>query len=224
MKKIMALTVSALIGLAACAGQAPSFDTDAAAETTFDGLVPIKNSRFRNAWADPDVDFKQYNKIILGDAEFEFRAVKKARASSTMMRSNRSEFWIADKDREKLIDTVTTVFAEELSKARGFTVTEERGPNTLLIVGALHDIVSRVPPDLVGAGEIYLASVGEATLVLEVKDSLSGETLFRARDRRRIERPGDAIEANVVTTWAEVRRWAQRWATRLRAGLESIHS
>ncbi len=76
---------------------------------------------------------------------------------------------------------------------------------------------------MVGAGEIYLSSIGEATLILEARDSMSGETIYRAVDRRAIERMGDMVQANSVTTWAEVRRWARRWATRLRSGLESIH-
>jgi len=31
------------------------------------------------------------------------------------------------------------------------------------------------------------------------------------------------IRANTATTWAEVRRWARRWAVRLREGLDSVH-
>jgi hypothetical protein len=75
----------------------------------------------------------------------------------------------------------------------------------------------------VGRGDIYLSSVGEATLVIEARDSLSGETIFRAIDRRAAERMGEMINANAVTSWAEVRRMARRWATRLRDGLESLH-
>lgn len=223
MNKYLAIFLAALLVVAGCASGPASIDTSADAERTFDGLAPVKNSSFRDAWADPDIDFTQYNKIILGDAQFEFRAVKKASSMSSIRRSNSTEFWIDDKNRERLTATVTAIFAEELASAKGFSITEEKGPGTLILVGALHDIVSRVPPELVGAGEIYLSSVGEATLVLEARDSLSGETIFRAVDRRRIERPGDAIEANTVQTWAEVRRWAKRWATRLRNGLESIH-
>ena len=221
MNKLLATLLASLLVITGCAGTAASIDTTA--ELTFDGLAPIKNSNFREAWADPEVDFNQYDKIILGDAEFEFRAVKKTSRMSSMRTSSTSEFWIDDKNRARLVETVTAVFSEELANAKGFTITEERGPNTLVLVGALHDIVSRVPPQMVGAGEIYLASIGEATLILEARDSMSGETIFRAVDRRKIERMGDAIQANSVTTWAEVRRWARRWATRLRSGLESIH-
>ena len=220
-KQITMLAVLMLI-LAGCAGE-PSIDTGPDAKMTFDGLAPINNSRFREAWADPDVDLKQYNKMIIGGAEFEFRAVKKSTGSTSVRRNSNNEFWMDDKTRAKLVETVTAVFAEELTSVKGFTVTEEKGADTLILIGGLHDIVSRVPPDLVGRGEIYLSSLGEATLVIEARDSLSGETIFRAVDRRAAERMGDMINVNSVTTMSEVRRWARRWATRLREGLESIH-
>jgi hypothetical protein len=223
MNKHLLMLAVVLLAATGCTATPASIDTSADAVLTYDGLAPVKNASFREAWADPDIDFTQYNKIILGDAQFEFRAVKKGSSSSTMRRSNETEFWIDDKSRERLVETVSAVFREELATAKGFTITEERGADTLVLVGALHDIVSRVPPEHIGRGEIYLSSVGEATLVIEARDSLSGETIYRAIERRAIERPGAAIQANTVTTWAEVRRWARRWATRLREGLESIH-
>ena len=101
---------------------------------------------------------------------------------------------------------------------------DEPGPDTLIIRGALHDIVSQVPPDIIGRGEIYLSSVGEATLIIEAVDSLSGEVIFRAIERRAAQRPGgQAIMSNTVTTWAEVRRLARRWASNLREGMDAIH-
>jgi hypothetical protein len=94
----------------------------------------------------------------------------------------------------------------------------------LIIVGGLHDIVSRVPPDHIGRGNIYLSSVGEATLVMEARDSLSGETIYRAIDRRAAQQAGGyGTISNSVTNTAEVRRMAARWAQRLRVGLDSIH-
>ena len=219
----VAITLVAASLLFGCAGE-PTIEQGPDVQLTFDGLAPIKNSRFSNAWIDPDVDLAQYNKIIPAKAEFEFRAVKKTpRVSSIRPASSSSEFWISEETREKLIDTVTGIFREELAGSKHFTITEERGPDALILVGGLMDIVSRVPPELTGSGEIYLASVGEATLVLELRDSMSGETVYRAIDRRKIERRGDAIQANVVTTWAEVRRWARRWAVRLVDGLDSVH-
>ena len=222
MKNLSILALAALT--VGCATPEPTLQQGADAEKTFDGLVRIDNGRFRDSWADPDVDFSRYNKIMVGKAVFEFRAVKDKGSSTTMQRSNQSEFYISDKNKEKLIETVTEVFREELNKSENFTRSEVAGPDVLVIVGAMHDIVSRVPPDMVGRNEIYLSSVGEATLILEARDSLSGETIYRAIDRRRAEQADGQINiSNSVTNTAEVRRMARRWAMRLREGLDSIH-
>lgn len=221
MKKTAILIMAAIA--AGCAAE-PSIQQGPDAEVTFDGLVRIDNSRFKYAWVDPDVDLKQYTKIMPVRAEFEFRAVKNKGRPSTIERSSTTEFWISDENRAKLVETVSESFREELAKSAHFTFTDTPGPDTLVIVGALHDIVSRVPPEYIGRSEIYLASVGDATLVIEAKDSLSGETIYRAADRQSFERGGNIpIEANTVTTWSEVRRAARRWASRLREGLDSIH-
>jgi hypothetical protein len=223
--KQLAVVMAACV-LAACSSE-PTIQTGPDAETTFDGLVRIDNSRFANAWIDPDVNLKQYTKIIPSRAEFEFRAVKEGPRSTSQRRSlnNSSEFWISPANRERLVTEVSDVFRDELSNLNSFTITDEPGPDTLIVVGTLHDIVSNVPPDMIGRGEIFISSVGEATLVLELRDSLSGETIYRAVDRRRAEQQGGTVmsRSNSVTTWVEVRRLARRWAVRLREGLDSVH-
>lgn len=222
MKKITLVALAVFV--AGCATQEPSLQTGPDAELTFDGLVRVDHGRFKDSWADPDVDFSKYTKIMTGEAVFEFRAVKESTSRTTMRSSNESEFWISDKNKAKLIEVVTETFRKELDKSEKFTRAEEAGPDVLIIVGALHDIVSRVPPDQVGRGDIYLSSVGEATLIMEARDSLSGETIFRAVDRRAAEQVGGGgTVSNSVTNTAEVRRMASRWATRLREGLDSIH-
>src|SRR5210317_1854146 len=131
MNKLVVLL--AMIVIAGCAAE-PSIQTGPNAETTFDGLVRIDNARFAGAWIDPDVDLKKYTKIIPGGAEFEFRSVQKMSASAAR-RSNESEFWISDTNRQRLIDTVTEVFTEELQRSESFTVTDEPGPDALIIIG-----------------------------------------------------------------------------------------
>ena len=53
-----------------------------------------------------------------------------------------------------------------------------------MIRGGLIDVVSHVPPETVGRSDIYLKSVGEATLVIEISDSESNAPLVRIVDRR----------------------------------------
>lgn len=220
MKKVIAIAAAALV--VGCASE-PTVQSGPDAETTFDGLVRIDNSRFSAAWIDPEIDLTHYTKIMPGGAEFQFRNVQKT-SRTTAQRSNENEFWISESQRERLVEVVSEIFDEELQRSEHFTMVDEPGQDTLIIVGALHDIVSRIPPAQVGRGEIWLSSLGEGTLVIELADSLSGEVIYRAVDRRAIENVGSQmIRANSASTWGEVRRWARRWATRLREGLDSIH-
>jgi hypothetical protein len=91
----------------------------------------------------------------------------------------------------------------------------------LLLDASLIDVVSRVPPEPIGRGRIFLRAVGEATLVLELRDSESNEILARAVDRRAAESafPRESVS---ITNWAEVRRIAKTWAQTLRRRFERV--
>ena len=142
------LSIALVVSIAACT-TVPSLQEGPDAEVSFDGLVGINNSVFQRAWIDPDIDLSVYNKIMPGGAEFEFRAVRGS-AGTSMSTSSRTEFQISEENQQRLIDTVGEIFREELSKSQFFTMTDERGPDVLIIKGALLDIVSRVPPERVG--------------------------------------------------------------------------
>ncbi len=219
MKKILLTFVA--MAIAGCSSAPPTIQQGPDAEVSFDGLHVVDNAAFAAALADPDIEFSRYSKIMPGGAFFEFRAVKRTSRTHSA-RSNTREFYIDEDARARLEEEVTAIFTEELAKSTRFSVVDEPGPDVLIIRGGLHDIVSFVPPQPIGRGEIWISSVGEITLLLEVVDSLSGEVIARAVERRAAERGGQAIRANTVTTWAELRRLARRWATTLRDGLDAI--
>ncbi len=220
MKKI--LLAFAALAIVGCSSAPPTIQTGPDAEVSYDGLHAIDNSIFRQAWADPDIDFSRYHRIMPGGAFFEYRAVKKTSANSAR-RSSTSEFYIDDDAREKLKAITEEIFAEELAKSTRFTVADARDHDVLVIRGGLHDIVSNVPPDIIGRGDVYLSSVGEITLILEAVDSMSGEVIFRAVERRALDRGGSTgMVSSSVTTLSEVRRVLRRWATTLREGLDSL--
>ena len=219
--KFYFLAILAVV-VAGCSSAGPTIQEGAEAEVTFDGLNKIDNARFGNAWADPAIDFSRYSKVIPGGAEFQFRAVEET-SGTTRARGSDTEFWISDANREKLKEETSAIFAEELASSARFEVTDTKGGDVLIIRGAMHDIVSNVPPDYIGRSDIYLSSVGEITIVIEVVDSMSNKVIFRAVERRAAQRPGGtAVRSNTVTTWAEVRRLASRWASTLREGLDSL--
>lgn len=219
--RVFPLVVLAVV-FAGCSSAPPTIQTGEEAEVSFDGLHKVDNSRFANAWADPTIDFTRYSKVIPGGAEYQFRTVDE-RTGSTRARSSETEFWISEADRERLVKETSEIFAEELANSTRFEVTDARADDAIIIRGALHDIVSNVPPEMIGRGDVFLSSVGEASIVIEVVDSLSNKVIFRGAERRSAGRTGgQAIRASSVTTWAEVRRLLSRWAVTVREGLDSV--
>lgn len=212
----------AVLGIA-CTATPPTIDTSPTAEVTYDGLHAILNSSADKAWAKPDVDFSGYTKIKLESVGIEYRPGGEA-GRSWMARSRGGPYEVTEDQRIRLQKTVAEAFRDELAKSNRFTIVENAGPDVLLIRGALLDVVSYVPPDsTTGRGGVYLSSVGEATLVLEIRDSITNAILARAIDRDAAEDMGGMMtESNRVTNSAEVRRLVRRWARSLREGLEGF--
>lgn len=195
----------------------------------YDGLVPIEVAGLKNAWAKPDIDLAGYSRMRLAPVEVQFRATRPG-AGSPMRRSQEREFPLSPANQQKLVDTVTEIFREELAKSRRLSLTEDTGADVLLVRTSLIDIVSRVPPEGPGREDFYLDEVGEATLVVEIQDAESGELLARAVDRRAADPPsGTGGTSNLtwttsVTAWSEVRRLARRWGTVVTRRIDELHS
>jgi len=89
----------------------------------------------------------------------------------------------------------------------------------------VQDIVARAPGRRVGgAGRagFALETVGEMTLVIELRDSQSDEVLARVFDRQAVEGAAMVSGDGVISTWEGVDRIVARWATRTRDGLEHL--
>jgi len=220
------LVLVGVLGLVACAARNPYIDMEG---ETYDGMVPVRDSGMKEAWVKPDINISSYKHVLLLPAEMQYRAVRPT-AGSGLSRSTTTEFPISPANQKRLVDTVTEVFREELAKSRTLTLTDQPGPDVLLVRISLLDIVSKVPPEGPGRTEIYLDEVGAATLVLELQDSMSGETLARAVDRRAADRPdtlsgpGSVSRVTTVTAWSDVRRVARRWASAVTRRIDQLHT
>ena len=216
------IALLAVVIVSSCANKEPTFQEGPDAELSYDGLVRIDNTSFQRVWADPDTDLSGYTKILPMKATIDFRAVKTS-AGSSRNYSSKSEFPINDHNREKIVTTVGEVLREEVSENTRFAFTDEPAQDTLILTVSLLDIVSRVPPERASRSEIYISRAGEITIVLELRDSLSGETLLRAAERGAVQRPGNqGMRANSVMGWSELRRLARRWGVKIRDGLDSL--
>lgn len=216
----VAVCLPLLALVAACATSTPTLDTSSEAELSFDGLYPIKGGSADAAWMRQGADISKYSKIMLQGVGIEYRPGGES-GRLYHARSSADHFEITDQQKAKLVQVMRDAFRDELGRSERFTIVDEPGPDVLLIRGGLLDVVSFVPPEPVGRSEIYLSRVGEATLVLEIRDSVSEAVIARAVDRRAAEDSLGFNESNRVNNAAEVRRMAKTWARLLRERLDT---
>jgi hypothetical protein len=212
-----AVLFAAAFTLSACTTNAPKRPPELESNLTYDGLAKVKNATVKGAWMRPDFSLAGYTKIMLQGAGIEYRPIKNVGGSNA---STATAFPLTQEQKERLRSTVGDAFRAELEKSQKFQLVDQPGPDVLTIFGGLVDVVSYVPPDPIGRSSIYLRSVGEATLVLEIRDSESNAVLVRVIDRRAAQQTDGALKSNSVTNWAEVQQVARAWATQLRTRLE----
>ena len=209
--------------LAGCVGT-PTIDTSPSAKRSFDGLYPFEHTVFDHVWGRADLDLARYTQVMIEGAGIAYRDVEPSANPQSAFRRGETEFHIPAEARARFAELVREAFTEELRELEHWDIVTKPGPNTLLVRGALIDVVSHVPAERSGRGNVYISSVGEATLVLELMDSQSEAVLIRAVDRGVAQRMGGnaMTRANSVTNWADAKRMATFWASRLRASLDSI--
>lgn len=204
----------------------PRLETGPDAEVTHDGLHRVDKTVMSLAWVKPDIDLAPYSKIMLVGTGISFKPVDDNGERWWPGRSNsQTEFPIDEEAQERVRTELREAFTAEFAKSERYQIVTEPGPGVLALVGAVIDVVSRVPPvdQCVGRCDVYLTNVGEATLVLELRDSVTNEVLARAADRRAAE-AAFPIDANSVTVWPEVRRLAQTWGRIIRSRLDEFNT
>lgn len=226
--KVFAALTLAAMALAGCSSTA-TFQTGEDAEVTFDGLTRMEGTVMDVVWARTDIDLTAYRKVMFDRIGVEYRDVGNApfsgRGGSTgtsVSRRNVSEFNLAPETKAAFEEEISAAFREEMARSEVFEIVEEEGPDVLLIRGGLHDVVSRVPPEITGRSRIFIDSVGEATLVLEIRNSQSNAIYARGVDRRAAGSSAMMQESNQVTNRAEVRRLGRQWGRLLRNGLDTL--
>jgi len=190
--------------------------------TEWDGLVRQPNTRLDAVFLRPDAEIPSYANIILAPAAVQFaRNWDPNRGGRSMSRTLDTADIVAIK--ENLATTFAEIFREELT-AGGYQIVTEPGADTLLVVPALIDIYVTAPDTMSpGRSRTYTANSGRMTLVLEVRDSVTGETLARVVDGRSGRTSGVMTVTNRATNTADARRAIRIWARALRDGLDSLY-
>jgi hypothetical protein len=213
MRSILLFAAAAcLLGAVGCG--ATGFTPRLGTETSHDGLVKVENARVSAAWLRPDFDLASYHRVKFQGAGIAYRPL-------TAMGGSGGGFPVSESVQQRLREILEEEFRSELGKSTRFELTEATGPDVLLVWGGLLDVISQAPPASAGRETVYLRSLGEATLVVELRDSQSNATLARILDRQEVgDGSGAPIRYMPGSGGAEFRWMARSWARRLRQRLD----
>ena len=187
----------------------------------FDGLQLVEKDSRGEIYSDPNVDWSSYTKIMLDDAEVAFRknwVRDQNRNRSLSMR-------VSDRDVQRiksdLADLFNEVFVEELRNNGGYDIVTEAAGDVMRISPKIVDLDVYAPETTWsgGANRAYTDSSGKMTLKLEIYDSVTGDLLAAASDRRESRRRGALEWTTSISNKSDARHMLQRWATGLRERL-----
>lgn len=221
----VALGFGLLAGLiAGCAATTPTITLDST--PTAEGLYEITGTDADQAWARSDVDMAQYSKIAVADIEIDYRP---GGDSQTMMtrtvRRSGGPFEVTDEQKEEFRPIAEEEILEDFASSRRFALVDEPGPGVLLVTVKLADVVSYIPPEVAGRNASLASEYGEATLVLELRDSTTEAIVARVVDRRTAERIDRRVDFNApITTAGQVEELFGSFARTLRQRLDEVGS
>ncbi|KRA80561.1 DUF3313 family protein [Altererythrobacter sp. Root672] len=188
----------------------------------WDGLLEVKAKKMDKVYLLPNADFRTYTKVMIDPTEVSFK-------KNWQRDQNRDRLDLAnrvdDSDARRIIDAAQKgfdkYFAEAYTKA-GFQVVQAPGPDVLHLSTAIINLDVTAPDVSMSAGSrTFSRDAGEATLVLEAKDSVSGQVLGRAVDRQESSDMGPYLR-NSVTNSAAFEEVFKKWAERSAEGLSDL--
>lgn len=202
--------------LTACATQPTS--TAMLSVSEYEGLQQVPAKTFDVALIRPGIDFSKYREIRLHDAQLGFKTPDRSLL----------QFPLSTEQKERFRTLLDKGFRAELVDLKNLALTDNPGPAVLDLYVRVQDISATVPPRTVGStgrSQIALQALGEATLIIELRDSQSEEILARVFDRRIID--GIAVaqkQAGPVTSWEDVDTVCVGWAVSAKNSLEVLIS
>lgn len=213
LKTVFALSLAMMLGTA-IADETP---------TSWDGLIEVKARKMDAVFLLPGADFRGYTKVMIDPTEVAFRKdwLKEMNQQSVSV-SRRLTQEDAAKIMEAARSNFDDIFQEAFQKS-GYTVVTAPGPDVLRVATGVINLYINAP-DVMSAGttRTYTANAGEATLVIETRDSLTGALLGRVVDRRETRESGHAQIANRVTNTSDFRVLFKDWANVTIKGLDEL--
>lgn len=170
----------------------------------------------------PGADFRTYTKVMFDPVEV---ALKKDWLRDYNRSAGDLSGQISNADVQKAFETIRTTFSDLFAKAyrdAGYQVVTIAGPDVLRVrTGVMNLSVTAPDTRPAGRSRTYSREAGEATLILEARDSESGALMGRAVDR---ELAGDTsrLMRNSVTNRSDFSQLFADWAKESVTGLTEL--
>jgi hypothetical protein len=190
----------------------------------WDGLVEVNSKRLDLAYLAPGADFRSYTKVMVDPTQVAFHKdwIKNMNDRRDLSRK------VTEEHAKDIIEAARTNFADvfnEVFGKAGYTVVTSPGDDVLRISPGVANLYINAP-DLMSAGrsQTYSANAGEATMILELRDSQTGALLGRVVDRRETRESIGMQPANRVTNTTDFRALFKTWASTSVKGIEALKS
>lgn len=196
-------------------------------EATHDGLVLKEKTTYTRLYVRPGVSLAGYDQVEILDCPVAFRKNwERDQNDDAVGLGDRITKRDMDRIRAALSKEFLSVFTKELERKNGYTVidagTEAKkgAAGVLLLRPAIIDLDIAAPEVMAPDMQQTFSAGGVAmTLYLEIYDSMTGQILARFIDAQR-EDDGQIQVASAVLNKADADEILQRWAERLRKGLD----
>jgi hypothetical protein len=192
---------------------------------TWDGLVQVKAQKLAAVYLLPNADFRTYSKVMFDPSEVAF---EKNWAENYNSQSMDLDDRVSSRDVQKGIADAQAgldrIFPQTFAK-EGYQVVTAPGPNVARIsVGVMN--LSVTAPDVgMGIGTSFAVDAGEATLIVEVRDSATNQLLGRGLDRRDAgDTEGQGFPRTSVSNREDFKELFQTWADIAAKGLTELRS
>jgi hypothetical protein len=151
---------------------------------SWDGLIAVESKRLDAVYLMPDADFRTYTKVMFDPPEV---ALKKNWLRDYNRTAGDLSGQISNADVQRAFETIRTQFGNIFAKVysdAGYQVVTAPGPDVLRVRTGVMNLSVTAPDTRPGSSRTFSRDAGEATLILEARDSESGAVMGRAVDRR----------------------------------------
>jgi hypothetical protein len=193
------------------------------APENWDGLVEVKPKRMDAVFLAPGADFRPYTKLMVDPTEVAFQ---KDWLKNQNRAGSRLTVRIDDQEAAEILQAARSNFSDIFNEAfteAGYQIVTAPGPDVLRVSTGVLNLYLNAPDTMeAGRTRTYTANAGEATLVIEVRDSSTNALLGRVLDRRETLDTGTMQMSSRVTNLSDFRSLFKRWAKNSVDGLAEL--